>query len=128
MTVITHKDVPVERRGRAREVIHRTLLDHSTGAKAMALWDVRPPKGAGAPPHVHPHEETITVLSGRIMAQLDREIVELGPGETLFIPTDVGHTFGVISDAPAHLLIAFPVADPAWERIDWASWPATRRT
>lgn len=127
MSVIDHASRPAELRGIERNIEHRTLVSHATGAQQMTLWDVRPPQGAGAPPHVHPHEETITVIHGRIKAQLDRDVVEVGAGQTLFIPAQVGHTFAVISEEPAHLLIAFPVDDPTWERIDWRTWPATRR-
>jgi len=112
MQIIDHATHPVEWRGRDKNIEHRTLVDCSQGAKSMSLWEVFPPKGAGTPPHVHPHEETITVIAGRIKAWVDGEIQVLGERQTLFIPAGAKHQFGVISEEPAHLLIAFPVSEP----------------
>lgn len=88
----------------------------------MALWEIYAPPTTGAPLHVHPHDEMITVLSGAIKVQIDREIVEAHAGQTLFIPANIEHSFGVISEEQAHLLIAFPIGDPTWEDIDWKTW------
>ncbi|MGB1285820.1 MAG: cupin domain-containing protein [Aggregatilineales bacterium] len=123
MIVIDHKNQPIEWHGRDNNIEHRLILDHTNGATALTLWEIFPPEGAGAPPHVHHNcEEVITVLSGRIKAQLDHEIFEAAAGQTLFIPAGVGHSFGVISDEKAHLLIAFSSADVQWERVGWNMW------
>lgn len=126
MPVIDPKQVPIEWRGRDNNIQHHTLISSDKFNCGMALWEIFAPPATGAPPHVHPHDETITVLSGAIKAQLDREIVEAHAGQTLFIPATVGHSFGVISEEKAHLLIAFPVGEPTWEDIDWKLWLADR--
>lgn len=122
MQLIDHEAMPVEWRGRHNDIEHRTLLDHTNGAMEMSLWLVRPPQGAGAPPHIHQHEETITVLSGSIKIQIDRQVVDVEAGQTVFIPVHSGHSFAVTSEQPAELLVAFPVADPQYESIDWKTW------
>lgn len=122
MLVIDHAEQPIEWRGRDKNIEHRTLLSQANGARHMTLWEIYALPATGAPPHVHPHEETITVLSGAIKAQVDKQIVEVHAGQTLFIPAGAGHSFGVISEEKAHLLIAFPIDDPEWERIDWSTW------
>lgn len=125
MYLIDHAQIPVEWRGKDgkdKNIEHRTLLN----GQEMTLWEIFPPMGTGAPPHVHPHEETITVISGRVKIQIDREVIEAGPRQTIFIPANAGHSFAVISEEAAHLLIAFPVDDPTWERIDWKAWLADK--
>ena len=128
MLIIDHASTPVEWRGpqNNRNIEHRTLLSAANGAQQMALWEVYPPPGAGAPPHVHPHEETITVLRGQIEAYIDGETFKAQAGQTLFIPAGAGHSFAVTGDEKAHLLIAFAAAAPTWERIDWKAWLADR--
>lgn len=122
MLVIDHAEQPIEWRGRDKNIEHRTLISQVNGATNMTLWEIYALPTTGAPPHVHPHEETITVLSGAIKAQVDNQIVEVNSGQTLFIPARAGHSFGVIGEKKAHLLIAFPIDEPEWERIDWATW------
>ena len=122
MPVITHENSHIEWRGRNKEVETRILLNDATGAESLTIWEIFPPKGSGAPPHVHDVEETITVISGRIKAKLDDDIVEAGAGETLYIPAGVGHSFGVISEEKAHLLVVFPVNNAISEYIDWKTW------
>ena len=122
MLVIDHAQQPIEWRGRDKNIEHRTLVSRTNGATQMTLWEIFPPPTAGAPPHVHPHEETMTVLHGRIKAQLNKEIVEVRKGQTLFIPANTGHSFAVVGEETAHLLVAFPVDEPVWDRIDWTAW------
>lgn len=124
MLLIDHQSVPVEWRGKDNNIEHRTLLNRDSGSSQMTMWEIFPPQNAGAPPHVHPHEETITVLSGQIKIQIEREVIEVKEGQTVFIPANAAHSFGVISEEKAHLLIFFPVDEPFWEGIDWKTWLA----
>lgn len=126
MPVIDPKNIEIEWRGRDRNIEHRTLISSEKYDCEMALWEIHAPQSTGAPPHVHRHDETITVLSGTIKAQIDREVVEVHSGQTLFIPANAGHSFGAISEEDAHLLIAFPVGEPTWESIDWKTWLADK--
>lgn len=122
MQVIDHAQQPVEWRGKDRNIEHRTLVNRDMGAAQITLWEIYALTDTGAPPHVHPHEETITVLQGEIKIKVDRELVTVKAGQTIFIPTNAAHSFAVISTGRAHLLIAFPVNEPVWERIDWHIW------
>ena len=122
MLLIDHAQQPVEWRGRDNNIEHRTLLSADNGATQMTLWEVYPLPGTGAPPHVHPHEETITVLQGAIKIQVERDVVEVNAGQTIFIPTGAAHSLAAIGNDKAHILVAFPVDEPTWERIDWKEW------
>ncbi len=61
------------------------------------------PVGARPPGiHRHPHQdERVTVVSGRIRANIGGEERELGPGETVELPRGVWHDFWVVGDGPA---------------------------
>jgi quercetin dioxygenase-like cupin family protein len=55
--------------------------------------------GQELPVHVHEHEhEVFDVLQGRGTMYLDDETMELGPGDTAFVPAGVWHGFKNTSD------------------------------
>lgn len=50
------------------------------------------PKGKPPPPHFHPdQDERFEILGGRLTAKVDGEERELGPGDTLEIPSGTSH-------------------------------------
>jgi len=114
--IITPENVPAEMRGKAKNMVHRELINSETHNANMTLWDVRAPKDTGAPMLVHPHDETMTVLSGRIVARIGEARVEAAHGQTIFMPAAVPHGFRIIEDA--HLLICFPVGDVQFEYVE----------
>lgn len=53
-----------------------------------------PPETNGPPPHVHTREdESFVCLTGRLDVHLGGEDFVLAPGDYLFLPRDVVHTF-----------------------------------
>ena len=62
--------------------------------------------GGGPPCHLHhTADEAITILEGEIKFKVDNELVDLGPGDTLFVPRGVPHTFtNVHRDQPVRLV------------------------
>jgi quercetin dioxygenase-like cupin family protein len=101
-----------------------------TGSTALCVMDVTLVPGGGHPFHRHPdQEEIIWVREGRIEQWLERDKHELGPGEAVFIPTDMVHASFTVGDEPAKLsVILTPTAgDDGYSVIDvfeeepWAS-------
>jgi mannose-6-phosphate isomerase-like protein (cupin superfamily) len=63
------------------------------------------PRGLAAPLHLHTREDEYSfVLEGRWGFQLGDEVVYAEPGDLVFKPRDVWHTFCNASDEPARLL------------------------
>jgi mannose-6-phosphate isomerase-like protein (cupin superfamily) len=62
--------------------------------------------GDGPPYHVdHKFDEVFHILEGEIKFKLDGELVDLGRGDTLFIPRGVPHTFtNPYRDRPAKII------------------------
>jgi quercetin dioxygenase-like cupin family protein len=55
--------------------------------------------------HVHHHEdEVIHVLEGTYEFWLDGAVSTAGPGESVFLPRGVPHTFRVVGEAPGRNL------------------------
>lgn len=63
------------------------------------------PRGLAAPVHIHTREDEFSyVLEGRWGFQLGTEVVYGEPGDLVFKPRDVWHTFWNATDHPARLL------------------------
>jgi quercetin dioxygenase-like cupin family protein len=60
--------------------------------------------GDGPPLHRHPWVTWEVVVEGRIRARVGETTHELEPGDLLFTPADVPHTFMAIGDRPARLI------------------------
>jgi mannose-6-phosphate isomerase-like protein (cupin superfamily) len=83
------------------------LLRSEETAGALALVENRAPAGFPGPPlHRHEFDETFYVLEGELTFQVVDELVTAGPGEAVFAPRGVPHTFANRGDAPARYLIA----------------------
>jgi mannose-6-phosphate isomerase-like protein (cupin superfamily) len=64
-----------------------------------------PPRGLAAPIHTHEHEDEYSyVLSGRMGAIVGDEVVEAGPGEFVFKPRGIPHSFWNAGDEEVRLL------------------------
>ena len=98
MLLIDHASQAVDWRGRDKNVAQRTLVSAQTGATNLTIWELHSPVDTGAPMHVHPHEETITVLQGHIVARIGEERVEAHTGQTIYMPVDVPHGFRVVGE------------------------------
>ncbi len=84
--------------------IEWTETDALSARKVVTLNNVmfvlfRLLKGADAPPHCHPHEQLSTMLSGRIIAHIGHEQLELGPMQGYRVPPNVPHKVTVLEDA-----------------------------
>jgi quercetin dioxygenase-like cupin family protein len=63
------------------------------------------PRALGSPLHRHANEDECTyVLEGRVGVMLGDEVVEAGPGDTVFKPRGEWHAFWNAGDEPARLL------------------------
>ena len=76
----------------------------STGGK-MFVTESLAPRGTGSPLHVHHSEdEWFYVLEGELTIWCDGTTVVAGPGDFVFGPRDLPHTFIVSSDEARFLL------------------------
>lgn len=80
--------------------------EESTDGLAFYVFTV-PPGTAGAPPHVHAHEdEYFYVLSGEASVLSEGEVVTLGPGGFAALTRDHLHAFWNAGEAEAVLLMS----------------------
>src|SRR5262245_50653935 len=98
--------------------VNRRLIGRdNVGAERLEVVLGVVEKGKGALPHSHPGiEQVCYMLRGRARAEVDGEVMELGPGDCCFFPPDVPHVFTVVSDEPVEVLVVY--APPYGEAPD----------
>ncbi len=60
--------------------------------------------GEGPPLHSHPWVTWDVVVEGHVRFVLGDETIDAGPGDGVFTPPEVPHTFMVIGDQPARIV------------------------
>ena len=82
-------------------VEHRSAPDMSTVVLEMTL-----PVGSSAPLHVHDDlDDTWYILDGEMVVRCGDEIVRVGAGHWVSMPRGVPHTFRVVGDREARILL-----------------------
>lgn len=81
---------------------------------AYSLAELTEPPGEGPPLHSHgDEEEGFYVLEGEVAIRVGDRMVLASPGAFVFVPRDVPHTYRVVGDSPARLLII--ISPPGFE-------------
>jgi putative monooxygenase len=86
---------PAERGGGARTI---PLVTKRIGSTSILNGITSFEPGAAIPLHTHNCEESVMVLEGSAIAEIDGVMHELGPHDTTWIPSDVPHRFVNASD------------------------------
>lgn len=85
------------------------LLSGPDTQGAFALLDMSLQRGAETPTHTHQREdETVFVLEGRLCYHVGNEELHAGPGDTVYLPRGVPHSFCLHTDYAWVLLHIMP--------------------
>jgi quercetin dioxygenase-like cupin family protein len=84
----------------------RFLIEGATTGGAFSLVEhPLPPRALGAPLHTHSDEDEYSyILEGKVGVQIGDDVLVAGPGDLVFKPRGVRHTFWNAGDEPARLL------------------------
>lgn len=102
-------DLPIVTRGTDALTYTTTATDEMRflcpgDAERPDITEERLAPGDGPPLHRHPWMTWEIVVEGRIRARVGDATEELGPGDLLYTPPNVPHTFMAIGDAPARIV------------------------
>ena len=86
------------------------LVDGTKGAKSLSVGDVVLQGGGTVPNHIHPTEEAMVIVEGRLDAVLGDETIPVSAGQIVLAPAGVRHGFVNRSGAPARVMAIFPTA------------------
>ena len=99
----------------------RGLASPSRGATETMTYRLELASGQRLPEHTHDREEVSHVVSGRWVVSIDGEETELGPGDTVVIPTGVTHSSRTRDGDQATILTSMPTGTvmirPDGERV-----------
>ena len=68
--------------------------------------------GTGAPLHTHTMDELVVLLDGTLEVRVDGVIHTVEKNHTRVIPPGCEHSFKVVGDKNAQLMVFFPMLDP----------------
>ena len=105
---IVHAELPIVKSPSGLPTQH--LVSSQIGSREVFVAQQWLQPGERVLLHTHPVEESLTFLSGEGVATLDGDIVEIGPGVTLFIPPGVVHGFACTA-GQMHVLFVFSTHD-----------------
>lgn len=102
----------------------RFLLESAETNGSVAMFEFTVPVGAKVPlPHSHKHyDETIYGVGGVITFTVDGKVVDIGPGQSCFIPRGAVHGFNNLKQTDAK---ALAVVTPALIGPDFFEETAT---
>jgi quercetin dioxygenase-like cupin family protein len=118
-----------------RHEVPRVLLRSEQSGGHISVIETAPAPGVAPPLHHHDFDEAFYVMDGELTFRLREEILRAGPGDLVFAPRGVPHTYANLSGAAARqLIICAPAgferyfARMAAERLgaeppDWALQP-----
>ena len=85
------------------------LASGSLTGGAFELFEELREAPSGPPPHVHRHrDETFYVLEGRYVFTRAQEEMELGQGDSIFVPRGERHCYRTLTAASRTLIIVAP--------------------
>ncbi len=103
----------------------RMLISALNGAKELCMFEQWVMPGNGAPTHLHPVEEVLTVLSGEAEMWLDQETTVVEAGQSLIVPASRLHGFR--NCGPAAMHIHAVLASPIFEALPEGATEMVRR-
>jgi quercetin dioxygenase-like cupin family protein len=78
------------------EGMERKILSH---CPQLMCCEVRLKGGVTVPEHDHQHQQATYLISGRLRADVDGEVREIGPGDSLFLDENVPHSILALEDS-----------------------------
>lgn len=117
MTKGTNEVVLLPGQGRATwigEAVFTIKADPEATRGAYSMSEYTEPPGEGPPLHSHDDEEEgFYVVQGEVVMRVGDEILLATEGAFVMVPRDVPHTYRVVGDKPAKLLII--ISPPGFE-------------
>ena len=90
-----YKQVPISR-------------DNGTPNFSFRVFTIEP--GGHTPFHTHPFEHENFIMEGKGRVLIEGEWFEVGPGDVVFVPPDIQHTYENAGEEPFRFLCGIPVS------------------
>ena len=81
------------------DVVNPNVMMMQFGGDLIKVGIVTYKTGETPPPHIHPNDEQwIYMLEGRVAHLLDEEIINVGPGDLVYIPRNTVHGISLLEN------------------------------
>jgi quercetin dioxygenase-like cupin family protein len=80
-------------------------VPHEAGTDGVSVLESRAPRGDSAPLHVHDEDEIFHLLEGEMLLRVGGADRTVKAGETLLAPAGIPHTYRVLSEEAAWLVV-----------------------
>jgi mannose-6-phosphate isomerase-like protein (cupin superfamily) len=107
------------------DVETRMLVSASIGATQLCMFEQWIAPGTGAPTHMHPVEEVLTVRDGEAEMWLEEQRVIVSAGQSLIVPA--GRKHGFRNSGSVTLYIHAVLASPIFEAVMEGTTEPVRR-
>jgi mannose-6-phosphate isomerase-like protein (cupin superfamily) len=101
------------------------LVSARNGAAQLCIFEQWIAPGTGAPTHLHPVEEVLTVLEGEAEMWMDEARVIVSAGQSLIVPAGRKHSFRNSGSTTLHLHVV--LASAIFEATPEGATEAVRR-
>jgi quercetin dioxygenase-like cupin family protein len=101
------------------------LVAAANGAAQLCIFEQWIAPGAGAPAHVHPVEEVLTVCEGEAEMWIDEDRLIMLAGQSLIVPAGRRHGFRNSGNGTLHIHAV--LASPVFEAMPDGATEMTRR-
>ena len=85
--------------GQKRQLLDGVHLKTLVHGEKTLMGEFSLAKGAGIPPHAHPHEQTGIMISGKVRFRIGDEMFETEAGDSWCIPGGVEHAVEVLENS-----------------------------
>lgn len=83
----------------SRQLVEGVELSTLVHGEKTLMGQFKIAKGSEVPMHSHPHEQTGTLISGRLRFNVAGEIFDADPGDSWCLPGDVEHSAEALEDS-----------------------------
>ena len=83
----------------SRQLVEGVELSTLVHGEKTLMGQFKIAKGSEVPMHSHPHEQTGTLISGKLRFNVEGEIFDAGPGDSWCLPGGVEHSAEALEDA-----------------------------
>ncbi len=107
-SILRFREVPGIDRGNG--IVATPLVNRAHGSEHLTIGTTLFPPGAAIALHTHNCDESVCILEGEAVAEIDGELYELQQYDTTFVPEGVPHCFRNQSGRPMRILWTYASA------------------
>ena len=116
MKIVRASELPVDTSDTGVQALR--LVNRDRGARTMTAGVATFEPGAAIPLHTHPCEETVVILKGRAVAQIEDRTFHLSTHDATIVPPRTPHCFRNETREPMTIAYFYPDVDVSRDPVE----------